>query len=144
MFPFQNGGMFGFPNQNMPMQGMNMGGNGWMEIYNLINPNQQQNMIQNNFIQNNNALPKINIVFRTTKAVRTNITIDYRKTVSELIQLYFKRVGKPELFNRPLDICFIFNANKMNFNDQTPVQNYFLGVYNPFITVNDTKDLIGA
>ena len=48
MFPFQNGGMFGFPNQNMPMQGMNMGGNGWMEIYNLINPNQQQNMIQNN------------------------------------------------------------------------------------------------
>ena len=144
MFPFQNGGMFGFPNQNMPMQGMNMGGNGWMEIYNLINPNQQQNMIQNNFIQNNNALPKINIVFRTTKAVRTNITIDYGKTVSELIQLYFKRVGKPELFNRPLDICFIFNANKMNFNDQTPVQNYFLGVYNPFITVNDTKDLIGA
>ena len=144
MFPFKNGGMFGFPNQNMPMQGMNMGGNGWMEIYNLINPNQQQNMIQNNFIQNNNALPKINIVFRTTKAVRTNITIDYGKTVSELIQLYFKRVGKPELFNRPLDICFIFNANKMNFNDQTPVQNYFLGVYNPFITVNDTKDLIGA
>ena len=144
MFPFQNGGMFGFPNQNMPMPGMNMGGNGWMEIYNLINPNQQQNMIQNNFIQNNNALPKINIVFRTTKAVRTNITIDYGKTVSELIQLYFKRVGKPELFNRPLDICFIFNANKMNFNDQTPVQNYFLGVYNPFITVNDTKDLIGA
>ena len=144
MFPFQNGGMFGFPNQNMPMQGMNIEGNGWMEIYNLINPNQQQNMIQNNFIQNNNALPKINIVFRTTKAVRTNITIDYGKTVSELIQLYFKRVGKPELFNRPLDICFIFNANKMNFNDQTPVQNYFLGVYNPFITVNDTKDLIGA
>ena len=144
MFPIQNGGMFGFPNQNMPMQGMNIGGNGWMEIYNLINPNQQQNMIQNNFIQNNNALPKINIVFRTTKAVRTNITIDYGKTVSELIQLYFKRVGKPELFNRPLDICFIFNANKMNFNDQTPVQNYFLGVYNPFITVNDTKDLIGA
>ena len=144
MFPIQNGGMFGFPNQNMPMQGMNIEGNGWMEIYNLINPNQQQNMIQNNFIQNNNALPKINIVFRTTKAVRTNITIDYGKTVSELIQLYFKRVGKPELFNRPLDICFIFNANKMNFNDQTPVQNYFLGVYNPFITVNDTKDLIGA
>ena len=64
--------------------------------------------------------------------------------MSELIQLYFKRVGKPELFNRPLDICFIFNANKMDFNDQTPVQNYFQGVYNPFITVNDTKDLIGA
>ena len=144
MFPIQNSGVFGFPNQNMQMQGMNMGGNGWMGIYNLINQNQQQNMIQNNFIQNNNSLPKINIVFRTTKALRTNITIDYGKTVSELIQLYFKRVDKPELFNRPLDICFIFNANKMDFNDQTPVQNYFQGVYNPFITVNDTKDLIGA
>ena len=43
-----------------------------------------------------------------------------------------------------MDICFIVNANKMEFNDQTPVQNFFGGNFNPFITVNDTKDLIGA
>ena len=135
--------MYGFPNPNFnPMPGMNIGGNmNWMNMYNTAIPNQNINPIPNQSMFNSG---KINVIFRTTKAVRTNITIDYGKTVSELIQLYFKRVGKPELFNRPLDICFIFNANKMNFNDQTPVQNYFQGVYNPFITVNDTKDLIGA
>ena len=130
--------MFGFPNPNFPMPGMNMGGNAnWMNMYNTGNPNQNQNPGMFN-------TGKINVVFRTTKAVRTNITIDGNKTVSELIQLYFKRIGKPELFERPMDICFIFNANKMMFNDQTTVQNFFGYSFNPFITVNDTKDLIGA
>ena len=133
-----NPGMFGFPNPNMPMPGMNVGGNGWMGIYNLQSP------VQNFANPNNTGQQKINVVFRTTKSMRTNITIDYGKTVSELIQIYFKRVGKPELFSRPLDICFIFNANKINFNEQKPVEQFFFGVYNPFITVNDTHDLIGA
>ena len=142
MMNFPNGqggvpGMFGFPNLNMPMVGMNIGGN-WMNIYNTAIPNQQPNMNPGGIVQ------KINVVFRTTKAIRTNITIDHGKTVSELIQIYFKRMGKPELFQKPLDICFIFNADKMDFNDQTPVERFFYGVYNPFITVNDTKDLIGA
>ena len=131
--------MYGFPNPNInPMPGMNMGGNmNWMNIYNTENPNQNQNPGMFN-------TGKINVVFRTTKTVRTNITIDGNKTVSELIQLYFKRIGKPELFERPMDICFIFNANKMMFNDQTTVQNFFGYTFNPFVTVNDTKDLIGA
>ena len=131
--------MFGFPNPNFnPMPGMNMGGNmNWMNMYNTANPNQNQNPGMFN-------TGKINVIFRTTKAVRTNITIDGNKTVSELIQLYFKRIGKPELFQRPMDICFIFNANKMMFNDQTTVQNFFGYNFNPFITVNDVKDLIGA
>ena len=128
-------GMFGFPNGNVPIPGMNMGGAAWMNMYNLQSPNQNQ------FFNNNG---KINVIFRTTKTVKTNITIEYGKTVSELIQLYFMRMGKPELFSRPMDICFIFNATKMEFNDQTPVQNFFGGNFNPFITVNDTKDLIGA
>ena len=55
MFPFQNNpfpnnfpnnpnnmqGMFGFPNMNVPMQGMNKGGAAWMNMYNLQSPNQK-------------------------------------------------------------------------------------------------------
>ena len=135
--------MYGFPNPNFnPMTGMNVGGNmNWMNMYNTAIPNQNINPIPNQGMFNSG---KINVIFRTTKAVRTNITIDTDKTVSDLIQLYFKRIGKPELFQRPMDICFIFNANKINFNEQKPVEQFFFGVYNPFITVNDTKDLIGA
>ena len=128
--------MFGFLNPNFAMPAMNMGGNmNWMNMYNTGIPNQNQSMFDSG---------KINVIFRTTKAVRTNITIDSNKTVSELIQLYFARIGKPELFLRPKDICFIFNANKINFNDQTTVKNFFGYTVNPFVTVNDTKDLIGA
>ena len=128
--------MFGFPNPNFPIPGMNMGGNmNWMNMYNTGIPNQNQTMFDSG---------KINVIFRTTKAVRTNITIDSNKTMSQLIQIYFARIGKPELFERPKDICFIFNANKINFNDQTTVRNFFGYTVNPFITVNDTKDLIGA
>ena len=54
------------------------------------------------------------------------------------------RMGKPELFLRPMDICFIVNSRKMEFNDQTPVQVFFGNNVNPFVTVTDTKDLIGA
>ena len=135
--------MYGFPNPNFnPMPGMNIGGNmNWMNMYNTAIPNQNINPIPNQGMFNSG---KINVIFRTTKAVRTNITIDTDKTVSDLIQLYFKRIGKPELFQRPMDICFIYNANKMMFNDQTTIQNFFGFQINPFVTVNDTKDLIGA
>ena len=69
--------------------------------------------------------------------------IDFGKTVSELIKTYFKRVNKPHLFDRPQDICFIFNANRINFNEQRKVEDYFGSIF-ANITVNDVNDLIGA
>ena len=127
----------GFPNPNYnPMMGMNIGGNNnWIGMYNVGNQNTNQSIFDTG---------TINVIFRTTKQVRTNITIDNKKTVSELIQLYFMRIGKPELFQRPMDICFIYNANKMMFNDQTTLKNFFGFTINPFVLVNDVKDLIGA
>ena len=86
---------------------------------------------------------KINAFFTTTKGMKLSIYIDFGKTVSELIQIYFKRVEKPYLFNRPQDICFIYNANKINFNEQKNVEHYFQ-TFNVKIIVNDVKDLIGA
>ena len=86
---------------------------------------------------------KINAFFTTTKGMKLTIYIDFGKTVSELIKIYFKRVEKPHLFYRPQDICFIYNANTINFNEQKTVEQFFKGfVVN--IIVNDVKDLIGA
>ena len=70
--------MYGFPNPNFnPMPGMNIGGNmNWMNMYNTAIPNQNINPIPNQGMFNSG---KINVIFRTTKAVRTNITIDTDK-----------------------------------------------------------------
>ena len=131
------------PNPNMDIQGLNMGGvnSGWQNVYNNVNPNQNQNQMNNNGID---AIPgKINAVFRTTRGMKLNILIDPGKPVSELIQIYFTRIEKPDLFNKPQDICFIFNANKIDFKETKTVWQYFK---NPFalITVNDIKGIIGA
>ena len=75
--------------------------------------------------------------------MKLNIYINFGKTVSELIKIYFKRVEKPYLFYRPQDKCFIYHANRINFNEQKTVEQYFQG-FNVNIVVNDTKDLIGA
>ena len=93
---------------------------------------------------NNMSKGKTNIIFKTTRGTALNIIIDYEKTVRELIQLYFKRLGKPELFNRHSDIYFLFNANRLNYSDQTSVKKFFSSASYPMIMVNDLRDLIGA
>ena len=130
----------GFPNQNMPMQGMNMGGTGWKNMYDINNQAHMNNITQN---QNDKKIGKVNVIFRTTKGMKIIIFIDYGKTVSELIQIYFKRVERPDLFLDPQSVCFIHNANKIDFNDKTPVEQFF-GVGAAMVTVNDIKGLIGA
>ena len=138
------GGMTGiFINQNvmnMPMQGMNIGGN-WTSIYN----NTQQN---NNININNSFGPqkggKINVIFKTTMGLITNVLIDHGKTMSELIQVYLKRVDKFELYNTQNTILFLFNAKKLSMTDNTKVEQFFSITPNPTIVVNDARGLIGA
>ena len=101
---------------------------------------------QPNFREQNNNYSdkKIQTVFKTGRGVITTIYIDYGKTVSYLIQVYFKRVGKPELFKKPLEIGFLYNAHLINFNESQLVENFFKGINYVTITVNDIGDLIGA
>ena len=135
---FNNTG-FG-PNMNTMIQGMNMGGvSGWRDLYNTKNQNANQLQGTVNF----SGGRKVNLLFRTTKGMKINMMIDFGKTVREMIEIYFKRVEKPDLINRPQDICFIFNAKRIDFNEQRKVEDYFGGIF-ANITVNDVKDLIGA
>ena len=121
---------------NAPMTGMNIGGNdNWMMGYGIgIN---NQNQMQN-------SPGKTNIVFKTTQGMIKNIPIENEKTISEAIKIYLNRVGKPELFNRTKDICFLCNANKLDINSTQKIGDFFTGFFTPNIIVNDVKNLIGA
>ena len=124
---------------NMNFQGMNMGGNqNWMQGYNSINN-------PNNQAKNSNTMPnKINCIFNTTTGKTLTILIDHGKTVNELIKIYFMRINQPELMNREGDICFVYNASKIEFNNQQKVEDFFRFNSNPSILVNDVHNLIGA
>ena len=107
-----------------------MGGN-WSAMYNPVNVNNMNNR-------------KLTVFFKTGKGLITTVFIDYGKTVNYLIQVYFKRMGKPELINKPREIGLIYNARLINFNESRLVEDFFGGFDNVTITVNDIGDLIGA
>ena len=72
----QNPMMFANNNMNMMNPGMNIGGN-WMNIYSKMNNMNNMNNINN--INNNMPFPnpqgqrKINVIFKTTMGVSTNV-----------------------------------------------------------------------
>ena len=140
--PMMGGGMpmFGNP-MNMMNPQMMMGGN-WMNIYSSVNNN--MNNMNSNQIPNLSGQKKINVIFQTTMGVKTNVLIDYGKTVSELFQIYLKKVDKFELYNTENTVYFLFNANKVKMTEPTKVEDFFKITPNPTIVVNDVKGLIGA
>ena len=121
---------------NVLTPGMNIGGNqDWMKGYEIGN------------MQNHNkfdGMNKMNVIFKTTQGMIKNIPIESDKTISEAIKIYLNRVGKPELFNRTNDICFLSNANKLDINSNQKIEDFFRGFATPAIIVNDVKNLIGA
>ena len=53
-------------------------------------------------------------------------------------------VKRPDLIgNKSNEIVFLFAACKLRFGDKTTVENYFKGVSNPIIIVNDVNNLPG-
>ena len=145
--PFANMNMLNNMNNFNPMNFNNMGFQNQMMSQNLIAGNWAQMYTSNqpNFNNlNDNSNNKITVVFKTGRGVITTIYIDHGKTVSYLLQVYFKRVGKPELINKPLEIGFLYNAHLINYNESELVENFFRGLSHVTITVNDIGDLIGA
>ena len=134
------GGIMNTPLMNMNqmnMSGMNIGGlpnnEDWLKGY-----SKQTN--ETNSVSAN----KLNIVFKSTAGVQTIIPIEQGKTMAEIIKIYFTRMGKPELYNKKEDICFLFNAKKIPFDCQEKVEDFFNFGSTPTIIVNDVKGLIGA
>ena len=129
-------------NNNNCNQPMNIGGNAeWMTNYtNPANENIIQN-IQNSYNPGNRG--KINFFFKMPNGKIFNILFDYGKTVEDLIQTFFKRVDKEELFTKG-GVSFIHNALQLSYHIKIPVENFFKNINAPTIMVLDVNNLIGA
>ena len=86
---------------------------------------------------------KINIIFRTTKGVWTNILANVNSSIENLIKNYFKIIDREDLIGNN-QIAFLYNASKIYINDKKKVKDFFKDNSYPIITVNDIQDLIGA
>ena len=126
-------------NNNMELNKMFFN-TGWMSIYNT-------NFLGNEIIKQKNKeeneVRKINVLFRTGKGVNVNVIIDADKTMSDLISLFLKKVGKPELFGKEEDVYFIYNGAKFDHRNEKPLSRAFSSLQ-PTIFVNETRNLIGA
>ena len=129
--PQQFGGI-----QNDPRQFLNFGGNqNWRQDYNLNNN-------PNSFQPSPNQNTKINIVFRTSNGKLFNVLFDPERKVEELIQTFFKRVDREELFTKG-GVAFVHNAFQIDYHNQEKVKNLFKFSFAP-IMVLDVNNLIGA
>ena len=126
----------GIPN----MQGME--DEEWMKGFQM--GVQEVNNPGGNFDDSNAPGPKLNIIFTTTVGTQRILKFKYGTTVSQAIKKYLDSVGKGELFGQNDKVNFLFNANKIDFNDNTKVEDKFKNIQLPKIVVNDTQGLIGA
>ena len=141
------GGMM--PNMNMMggmgMQNMNMAGNNdedWLEGFKM-GVEEINNPLTNSDPDANSPGPKINVLFTTTIGTKRNIVLSHGTTIDQALKKYLNAVGKPDLVNSD-KISFLFNASKLEFGNNTKIENFFKNVMNPKVVVNDTANLIGA
>jgi len=139
------------PNMMMMNNNMNIMPN-MMMMNNNINlmPNMMMNndfnlmpnmMINNNFEPQSKNILKKDFIFKTTKGKLFHFNVDYGTTVKELLKKFFDRIGRPDLMGCK-DIFFIFNAKKIEYENQTPIEKFFNFSHNPVIIVNDVKYLL--
>ena len=113
---------------------------------NDINTNSEQK-------KENEEEKRINIIFRTTQGLTTNISFNENGSIGDLIKLYLKTVDRPDLISSLMKgdknlvdkkLVFLWNANILDINDTKKVKDFFKGVNNPRIVVNDVNNFIGA
>ena len=135
--------MGGMPNMNMMnMMSMGEGEDDWMQGFKM-GVDEVNNAGANNDPDSSGSGPKINILFTTTIGTKRNVVLNQNITVDKALRKYLDIIGKPELANSD-KISFLFNAAKLKFGDNTPIQNFFKNISNPKVVVNDTNNLIGA
>ena len=143
MMPGMMPGMVGGNQMNMNMGNMNNAEEEeeWMKGFKMA----VQEVNSNADSDENKPGPRVNVIFNTTQGTTHNIAAPYGTTVHQTLEKYLKRVGRPELIGtQDNKICFLWNATKMKFGDNTPVEQFFKNAINPKIVVNDINNLIGA
>ena len=111
------------------------------EMIQPINETLAESYLQKNNFNTTPESNKINIVFKTTSEVRTNIVADFEQTMSDVILLYLKKVGKEMLLKRSSDVFFLYNAQIIDIFDETKVKDFFKNKSNPIIIVKERNNI---
>jgi len=85
---------------------------------------------------------EIKISFHTTQGVKTNIFAKKETTIDGIIKQYLCQVNKPELIGQGEKLCFLFNAYNLKLGDKRKIEDFFKGISDPKIVVNDVNYLI--
>ena len=107
----------------------------WKHGYNTQS---QQNIPQN---PSNDQI--YNCVFKTTQGFTFNIPFNAQRTTEDLIQTFFKRVDREDLFGKGA-VFFLHNASRINHSSKQPIIKLFKTNISPIIMVSDVQNLIGA
>ena len=115
--------------------GMNNFGNNWMMGYTAFNKDVATQIPVN---------PQMyNVVFKTSVGQKFNIPFSENRTVEDLIETFFKRVDREELFQKS-EIAFLYNAAQIKYHDKSKIKQIFRINYHPTVIAIDVKGLIGA
>ena len=88
--------------------------------------------------------PKMKILFKTTQGIHHFIAVNYETTIGQLLNKYLILIRRPDLIvNKSNEIVFLYNAFKLRFEDETPVEEFFKNNMSPTIFVNETNKLVG-
>ena len=74
---------------------------------------------------------------------QSQLLFDYGRTVEDLIQTYFKRVDREELFQKG-GVAFVHNALQLDYHIKEKVEKFFQRNMVTTIMVLDVNNLIGA
>ena len=114
---------------------MNNFGNNWMMGYTAFDKENATQIPVN---------PQMyNVVFKTSEGQKFNIPFSENRTVEDLIETFFKRVDREELFKKK-EIAFLYNAAQINYHDNSKIKQIFRINFHPTVVVIDVKGLIGA
>ena len=88
--------------------------------------------------------PKMKILFKTTQGIHHFIAVNYETTIGQLLNKYLILIRRPDLIvKKSNEIVFLYNAFKLRFEDETPVEEFFKNNMSHTIIVNETNNLIG-
>ena len=103
---------------------------------NFIDKKKYENIINE---PKNIKKPKMNIIFKeVTFSRKTILILDYGTTIDQMLLEYLKKINKQELKGKTDKIYFSINLRRIEFGDQTPIEQFFDFNSQPNIDVNYT------
>ena len=102
------------------------------------------NELENPFYyETNKPGPLYTVVFKDNLGKTTSLILNPNRTVAEMLYIYLKKIGKSEMFGKVENIEFIYNSEKLNFSDSTPLYKLLRNT-KTLIYVSWKKSLVGG